>query len=48
VQVTVPETGLESAQSGLVADTKLVPLARTSLTVKPVLSDGPWLVTLTV
>src|SRR3954463_7456677 len=45
VHVTVPEA---LAQSGVVADTKLVPAGRTSSTVKPTLSDGPRLVTLTV
>jgi len=45
VQVTVP---LALAQSGLVAETKLVPAARTSVRVKPVLSDGPRLSTVIV
>src|SRR5919205_4339538 len=45
VQVTVPEA---FAQSGLVAETKLVPLGTRSLSVKPALSEGPRLSTLTV
>src|SRR5262245_51882553 len=45
VHVTVPAA---KAQSGLVAETKLVPAGMASPRVKPVLSDGPRLVTLIV
>src|SRR3982750_1883619 len=45
VQVTVPAA---SAQAGLVAETKLVPAGTASLSVKPALSEGPRLSTLTV
>src|SRR3712207_5097209 len=45
VQVTVPAA---LAQSGVVAETKLVPAGRTSSTLKPTLSDGPSLSTRTV
>src|SRR2546429_103769 len=45
VQVTVPAA---SAQAGLVAETKLVPAGTASVSVKPALSEGPRLSTLTV
>src|SRR5437763_665786 len=45
VQVTVPAA---SAQAGLLAETKLVPAGTASLSVKPALSEGPRLSTLTV
>ncbi len=45
MQVTVPEA---SAQSGEVAETKVVPAGTASVRVKPALSDGPRFLTLTV
>src|SRR5256885_1032018 len=45
VQVTVPAA---AAQAGLVAETKLVPAGTASVSVKPALSEGPRLSTLTV
>src|SRR5437763_231755 len=45
VQVRVPAA---SAQAGLLAETKLVPAGTASVSVKPALSEGPRLSTLTV